>query len=486
LRFDTYLLADMWLRSQTSLRQFRLFVCILTAALAGWSNTACAQSSTSALITVEGIVRDSAGEPVASAIVRLAEKDHPNPSEVTTKADGTFTFTVHQAGTYTVISKKPGLQDATSESIALAAGEHRHLDLVLGKLNADNSSPSTAMEFEDKPNFTVAGISDSTAAGGHGSDASLRTSETLAKETLVLKSAEPAKKPNGDLAQVREQIRKLLAKDNKAELHRSLGDVEEQLGDPLAAVREYEQAARMDPSESNYFDWGTELLIHKTVRPALEVFTKGVSLHPKSARMLAGLGAALYASGSYDEAAQRLCDASDLTPTDSGPYLFLGKMEKAAPEPLPCVDQKLARFVQNQPENAQAHYYYAMALWKRFRKSESQADVAQVETEFKKAIALDPKLGEADFQLGILYATRGEFEQEMAAYKAAIAANPNLGEAHYRLGLAYKRTGEQVKAQEEFQLYEKIEKTEAAAVERERRELRQFLVVLKDQPTAPN
>jgi len=45
-------------------------------------------------------------------------------------------------------------------------------------------------------------------------------------------------------------------------------------------------------------------------------------------RMLAGLGAALYASGSYDEAARRLCDVSDLTPADSGPIFFLGKMEK--------------------------------------------------------------------------------------------------------------------------------------------------------------
>ena len=33
------------------------------------------------------------------------------------------------------------------------------------------------MEFADKPNFTVAGVTDWTAVGGHGSDATLRTSE---------------------------------------------------------------------------------------------------------------------------------------------------------------------------------------------------------------------------------------------------------------------------------------------------------------------
>jgi hypothetical protein len=43
--------------------------------------------------------------------------------------------------------------------------------------------------------------------------------------------------------------------------------------------------------------------------------------------MLAGLGAAWYARGSYDLAAKCLCEASDLNPDDSNPYLFLGKMQ---------------------------------------------------------------------------------------------------------------------------------------------------------------
>ena len=93
-------------------------------------------------------------------------------------------------------------------------------------------------------------------------------------------------------------------------------------------MREYEKAARMDPSEQNYFEWGTELLLHKAAEPAVEVFARGSSAHPNSARLLTGLGAALYSNGSWDEAARRLCEASDLQPADSAPYLFLGKIEK--------------------------------------------------------------------------------------------------------------------------------------------------------------
>ena len=61
--------------------------------------------------------------------------------------------------------------------------------------------------------------------------------------------------------------------------------------------------AETDPSESNYFDWGTELLVHRAVEPAIEVFSKGNRLFPDSARMLVGLGVAWYSHGSYEQAA---------------------------------------------------------------------------------------------------------------------------------------------------------------------------------------
>jgi len=251
-------------------------------------------------------------------------------------------------------------------------------------------------------------------------------------------------------------------------------------------VREYEQAARLDPSEQNFFAWGTELLLHRAVKPAVEVFDKGTATHPKSARMLAGLGAALYAGGSYADAASRVCAASDLQPADPTPYLFLGKMEKAAPDPLPCVEQKLARFAHDQPAAALANYYYAVALWKESRNNEKdsghRSTLRQVEALLQKAIAADPKLTEAYLQLGAVYAVQGEFPQAISAYQKAIEVNPQSGEAHYRLALGYKRTGENEKSERELQLFKQADKTETAAIEQQRREIRQFLIILKDQP----
>src|ERR1700722_4421465 len=139
----------------------------------------------------------------------------------------------------------------------------------------------------------------------------------------------------------RAQARTLLARQNKsaqeqAELHHLLGDVEEKSGNPLDAVQEYQQATELNPTEPNLFDWGTDLLMHRAYEPAIEVFTKGNHLFPSSTRMLSGLGVSEYARGAYEEAAQRLCEASDLSPNDPQPYLFLGKMQSVRTTQSDC------------------------------------------------------------------------------------------------------------------------------------------------------
>jgi tetratricopeptide (TPR) repeat protein len=285
----------------------------------------------------------------------------------------------------------------------------------------------------------------------------------------------------GEFSQAREQARKMLATFNTAELHHLLGDLNERLDDPLGAVREYEQAARLEPNEQNYFDWAAELLLHRAPGPAAQVFAKGVETHPNSSRMLAGLGTAFYVNGSYNEAALRLCAASDLNPTNTVPYILLGKMEKATSDPLPCVEQKLARFVRVQPQNAMANYYYAMVLSKQKRGSRNAVDLRPIEALLNEAVRIDPKFDEAFLALGVLHFEQGNFEGAIYAYLRALEVNPLLAEAHYRLGLAYKRVGQETKAQQEFQRYQQVSESDAAALERQRREVRQYLINLKGQ-----
>jgi tetratricopeptide (TPR) repeat protein len=294
----------------------------------------------------------------------------------------------------------------------------------------------------------------------------------------------------GQYERGRTQARSLLARPDKsapqeAELHHLLGDIDEKMSDPLEAVREYQRAAELNPSEPNLFDWGADLLMHRAYEPAIEVFTKGNRLFPQSARMLAGLGVAAYARGAYEKAAQRLCEASDLNPDDPNAYLFLGKMQSVRTTQSECLLERLRRFATLQAGNALANYYYALGLWNLHESLGSKENLASVESLLQKAVHLDPKFGAAYVQLGILYAERGDSAKAISAYQKAAEVNPELEEAHYRLARAYSQTGEKSKAQSELQLYEQLSKKAAEQSDRERREIQQFVYTLRSPPSSP-
>jgi tetratricopeptide (TPR) repeat protein len=498
--------------------------------------------------TIQGRVLDSAGKPIGDAAVRLIEVGAPSPLEIHTSAAGTYEFSALPTGSYIINAEKAGLHSRAAAALTLSPGDRKHIDLFLEK-SGNSSSAAQPMGFSDAPNFTVAGVTDWTAVGGHGSDSILRTSEDLARETLALKAQGAANAPSpgnardseqsearlraalagapgsfaanhqlgefylragryreslplleagyridpandenerdlavayentGDLQQAREHIVNLLKRQNNADLHRMAGELDEKLGDPLAAVQEYQQAASLDPSEENYFAWGSELLLHRAVWQSAEVFRSGDKAHPKSARLLTGLGTALFAGALYDEAARSLCDASDLDPANPEPYIFMGKVEMAAPTPLPCIEPKLARFAQQKPDSSVANYLYAMAIWKREEHSTIKAASPQIEALLTKAVSLDSKCSDGYLQLGILAASQHNYEKAIQLYTRAIDADPQLGEAHYRLGVAYDRLGQREKAAQEFQLHDEIEKRQAAAIEQERRDVKQFVVV---------
>ena len=113
----------------------------------------------------------------------------------------------------------------------------------------------------------------------------------------------------------------------------------------------------------------------------------------------------------------------------------------------------------------------------------TQPTAAQVEALLKKSVSLDPKLGAAYLQLGVLCSDRKDFPSAISAYQKAVEASASMPEqeqeAHYRLAQVYRRTGEKVKAQQELQLYDQLARQSAEQIERERHEVRQFVYTLR-------
>jgi tetratricopeptide (TPR) repeat protein len=279
----------------------------------------------------------------------------------------------------------------------------------------------------------------------------------------------------GKFAEARQLVQSLLQTKNTGELHNLLGHIEEGDGKFLAAASEFETAAHMDPSEANLFDWGSELLQHRTYEPAVEVFRAAVQRYPASPRLMVGLGMALYARGLNKEAVKALLTATDLDPTDARSYLFLSKTYESSPSAAEEINLKFMRYAELEPNNAMAQYYYAMSLWKVKRAKDASVDFQEIESLLKKAIALDGSIPEAHMQLGNVYADQHQFERSIPEYVRALELNPNLADAHYRLGTDYVHIGQKDRAQTEFAIYQKLRAQHLTEVDKEGAEVQQFI-----------
>lgn len=321
-------------------------------------------------------------------------------------------------------------------------------------------------EYFDQPNFIAAGVADPGARGGHGADAVSHSADSLAKATASLRTEASGVADESALRQA------IAREPNRADLHHALAAVLEKKGSALEAVREYQRAAELDPAEPYLFDWGAELLEHRATAQAVAVFTKGTRSFPRSMRLLLGLAVALYSRGGYADAGQRFFAATDVNPGDPEPYLFLGRVSTSAIADLPGFSQRIQRFERTNPQNAWANYYYAVDLCRHGHAAECQGHL-------EKAVQIDPHFGDAFLRLGVLFSDQENVKKAIEAYEQAAAVRPSMAETHYRLSQAYRKTGEIAKAQKELEVFQQLERESAAAQERERSEIQQFVFELR-------
>jgi tetratricopeptide (TPR) repeat protein len=363
------------------------FAGIVVVAVASPFSRAHAQSSAQTQKSIgtavlHGCVRDTSGNPIANATVTLIlgkfeQQTIPIPTWTAhTDAKGHYRFGELLGGSYALTAgarsaAASGLPNALVE-VSLGRNEVRNVDFVLVSLSISepgvspesSGSPASTKppEFFDEPQFTVAGVTQGTTYGGHGSDNVSRASEALVKETGKLGkesaaeettarlsvNAEKLKRERDDLQSLIRRDENLYdetAKQQQASRHHQLAGIFETLNEPVSAVREYQRAAELVRSETHLFDWASELLTHRAPEPATEVFAQGNRLYPQSVRMLVGLGISWYARRSYERASQFLVAASDLAPSDPTPYLFMGKMEAVETAPTSESVKRLERFV---------------------------------------------------------------------------------------------------------------------------------------------
>src|SRR5216684_629076 len=164
---------------------------------------------------VEGVVRDAEKRPLADVKVALDDQVEGRSQAAQTDAAGHFQFGGVGASMYLVRVRKPGYRDGVEGPFAIGPGETKSLNLEMAaeKDSASRKNAAQAMEYSDEPRFTVAGVTDPSNVGGHGSNVTLPTKEALARETASLGAGVSSGKDSAAAKEIAGELTKVVASD---------------------------------------------------------------------------------------------------------------------------------------------------------------------------------------------------------------------------------------------------------------------------------
>jgi len=261
--------------------------------------------------------------------------------------------------------------------------------------------------------------------------------------------------------------------DHSARAQALMGEADEQHKDFTSAGKHFSRAVELEPSEENAWLLSLELLRHWTFGAAVIELQAASAKYPDSKRMRIGLGAAFFGDAKYLKAISIFADLLESEP-DSAMYAELLGISCSAviPEARPrCAT--LVHYAQFHPADTHASASAAGFLLSE-KDSENQRPLARKLLE--RALAADPRLAEAQFQMGTFLQDDGMWKDSIPYIERAIKLKPDYSQAHYRLALAYWRTGRKQEGQAQMELQKKYSRQEQDDLHRRLSEITTFLV----------
>jgi tetratricopeptide (TPR) repeat protein len=249
------------------------------------------------------------------------------------------------------------------------------------------------------------------------------------------------------------------------------GDVDEKLGDFISAVKHYQKAAQIDPSEANLYAVVLEFLRHWTWDAAETNAAYALQQYPASARLQLALGVAFYGDKRFPDAARVFHGLLEKDPANSMYADVLGRTCGEIAGGNPDCDT-LVIFSNQHPGNPSAAFYAAQQILTR---PHSAADLDEAERLLKRATSENPKLAGAWYQYGLLESERGHWPQCARMLERAIALQPDLASAHYQLANAYAHLGRDSDRKRELALFQTYSRQEKERVDTEVRKMTVFL-----------
>jgi tetratricopeptide (TPR) repeat protein len=273
-----------------------------------------------------------------------------------------------------------------------------------------------------------------------------------------------------------------------AELEDLLGDIQESRGDNLAAVKSYQAAVALAPSEEKYrLSLALEFLKHKSFDAAQVVLHQLEQSHPNSWRTQFALGMVEYFEGNEEGACPILLRAADLSPDPPVTLKYVGdiQMDRAA-GPDPAVMSQLCAYADHYPKDAEMQYYCGALLFRRDYASENKANMPDILRRLNTAARQLPDDPGPHCQLGKAYRWLEQWQPALRESEICARLDPHSAQAHYRLAQIYHHEGQPEKAKVETALFETESKRVADEIAKRDATMKTFLYTIqKETPGQP-
>ncbi len=159
--------------------------------------------------------------------------------------------------------------------------------------------------------------------------------------------------------------------------------------------------------------------------------------------------------GQFTDAVRSYTHAVELDRSRPGPILGLAQAQSAAgmsKDAAANFETGIRRF----PRDARFKAQYASVLLKQSETGDDVASEAKAEQLLRSALALDPSLSDAHYQLGNLALNKGRVAEAQQHLEQAVKLDGQNAAAHFALSRVYRRLGRRPEAAHEMELYESL------------------------------
>jgi tetratricopeptide (TPR) repeat protein len=262
--------------------------------------------------------------------------------------------------------------------------------------------------------------------------------------------------------------------DQSARVQSLLGEADEIEGKFQDAAEHFAHAVALEPNEENAWFMGVELLRHWTFGAAIAEFQAASAKFPNSPRMRFGLGAALFGDAKYAEAVPVFADLLMTKPDDALYAELLGISCNAVMQSVSPRCAALTTYAEAHPTDVKAATYAASLLL--VEQDQDELNVKLARKLLQRALAADPNLPEAQFQMGVILQNNSNWAASIPYLERATKLKPDYAKAHYRLALAYLRTDRKQDGLAQMELQKKFARQEEADRDRRLSEITTFVV----------